>query len=314
MTEYLGPGLRVVGGIILLFVSGEGLVIHAARLAERLRVPKVFVGAVVLGFGTSLPELFVSLTDAFTDDPGIAIGNVVGSNMANIGLILGLGAVLARFHLQARVVRVDLPFALMASIFLWAHCTATAGVTRIAGVVLLCAFVVYLVGSVRFAHGSREAYTEKHKEGPHPVRDVLWILGGLGGIVVGAWLLVHGAEKIARLAGVSELFVGLTVVALGTSLPELATLLAAVRRGEGDLAVGNVAGSNIFNLLFVLGVTATVRPMDVEPLMLTRDLPALAFFGVLAFPILSKERRIGRFHGFLLLLAYGGYWTWRSLD
>jgi cation:H+ antiporter len=312
MTPYLVPSLYVLAGVTLLFASGEQLVSHAAHLARSYRVPKAVIGAVVLGFGTSLPELFVSITDVVTDDPGIAVGNVVGSNIANTGLILGLGAVLAGFVMEERIVRVDLPLGLLAAVFLWIFCSQTEEVNRIAAAILLGAFALYLWGSYRHTAGSRE-----HEEPPlrltrRPLRDLLWVLAGLVGIAVAAELLVTGAERIARLLEVSELLIGLTVVALGTSLPELATLLAAIRRGEGALAVGNVAGSNIFNLLFVLGIASSVRPIAVEPVMMTRDFPALTVFSVLAFPILGRTRRIGRMQGVVLLSAFVGYWVWRA--
>jgi len=311
MNEYFLPGSFVLAGLVLLIGGGDHLVKHAVHLAASYRVPKIVVGAVILGFGTSLPELFVSVTAVFRENQGIAIGNVVGSNIANSGLILGLGAVWGGFHISSRALRADLPLALLGALFLWIYVSQTGDVSRVAGVVLLAGFAGYLWGSLRYSRANRPDH-DPNVVKRHPVVDLLWIVGGLVAIALGARLLVEGAEDIARLLQVSELTIGLTVVAVGTSLPELATLIAAARRGETDLAVGNVAGSNVFNLGLVLGLAAVARPIRTEDVLVARDLPALAVFSALTFPILSRNNRVGRFHGALLLAAYVGYWIWRT--
>lgn len=312
--EYLLSAAALVGGIVLLFFGGDRLVAHAAHFATAHRVPKTVVGAVIIGFGTSLPELVVSLTAALEGSPEIAIGNVVGSNIANVGLILGLGALLVTFHMQRRVIRWDLPFGVLAILLLMVVVGQSGAVSWIDGLVLLGAFVVYLWGSFRFTRKSRaEESGPEHTGAKRTGLDLFWIVFGIAAIWGGAKLLVWGATELATLLEVSQLVIGLTAVALGTSLPELAALLAAIRRKEADLALGNIAGSNLFNILFILGVTATVKPpIPVRDEMIQRDFPVAAILSVLAFPIFSRARRVGRWQGAVLLACYAGYifWVW----
>ena len=311
--DYLWPLVSVLGGAALLLAGGELLVRHAVHLAASYRVPKTIIGAVILGFGTSLPELLVSLTAAIDEEPGIAIGNVVGSNIANVGLILGLGAFMATLHVQRRLVRFDLPLGVLSALALMLWAGPELMVSRTLGIVLLVAFAGYLWVSL--------SATRKHRAvvaiAPDGVEKALWTdlslsVVGLALIVGGARVLVHGATDIAQLMDVSQRIIGISMVALSTSLPELAAVYAAARRGETDLAVGNIAGSNIFNLLFVLGTTATIHPIPVEEIMDVRDFPVLAGFAVLAFPLMAVGRRISRVQGLVLLSAYTGYmaWTW----
>ncbi len=308
----MGPALILVAGIVVLFLGGEVLVHHATRLANAYRVPKVVIGACILGFGTSLPELGVSLQAALNGSPDIALGNVVGSNIANVGLILGFGALLATLHVERRVIRADLPFGVLAALFLVLWVGPQGEVSRLAGIALLVAFVLYLWSSLRFAQANRVILGNETPPPPRPWRDGALIIVGLVGIAYGAELLVHGASDIARTLGVSERVITVSIVAPGTSLPELAATLSAVRKNETDLAVGNVAGSNLFNLLFVLGTTAVIQPVPVSPQYVARDFPIVAVFAVLAFPLLHRARRIGRAQGGVLLAGYLAYvaWTW----
>jgi len=301
------PIVAVVVGLFLLVQGGDLLVARCVHLARCFSVPKAIVGAVIIGFGTSLPELFVSLTASLEGSPGIAIGNVVGSNIANVGLILGLGAALATLHVQRSITRSDLPLGVLAALFLLLWVGPRNEVSRTAGIVLLAVFVLYLFAHVRETRRHQREAEANDEHTWRPGWDSLGILGGLVAIVLGAELLVSGATEIASSMGVSEELIGLTLVAVGTSLPELAAILAAVRHKELDLAVGNVAGSNLFNLLFVLGVTATTRSVPVTEKMAEFDFGVLAVFSVLAFPLFSRARRIGRSQGVLMLAAYGGY-------
>lgn len=305
----MDPTLALVAlgvGLFLLVAGGDLLVARAAHLANYLHVPKAVVGAIVIGFGTSLPELFVSLTAALNDSPGIALGNVVGSNVANVGLILGVGALLATLRIQRSVLRVDLPLGVFAAALLIVWLGPRGSIDRMGGAVLLALFAAYLVFNLR---ATRRHQKEEQRANVvwRPVRDTLGIVGGLVAILVGAKLLVGGAVDIARWLSLEQEVIGLSIVALGTSLPELAAIIAAVRQKETALAVGNVAGSNLFNVLFVLGTTAVVRPVPVSAHALKYDFFVLAFFAVLAFPILSRSCRIGRVHGVILIGTYLGY-------
>jgi cation:H+ antiporter len=306
-----------VAGFIFLWKGADWLVEGASDLALLAKISPIIVGITIVAFGTSLPEVSVSLAASIKGEPGLTIGNVVGSNIANIGLILGIAALLAPLYMQRRVVRWDLPIGLLAIVLLLFAVGRSGEVSRVDGLVLLGAFTVYLWGSIRFTRASRRADAPGGDPARGSGRDLLWIAGGIVTIAVGAQLLVRGAEELAILLEVSQLVIGLTMVALGTSLPELAALLAAVRRKEADLALGNIAGSNLFNLLFILGLTATVHPpIPVRDEMVQRDFPVAAILSVLAFPIFSRARRVGRWQGALLLACYAGYiywvWAWRG--
>jgi len=310
MDAYLLPVAALVGGIVLLVQAGDRLVHHSARVAVHHRVPKAVVGAVILGFGTSLPELFVSLTAAIQGSPDIAIANVVGSNIANVGLILGCGALVVALPVSRSVVRSDLPFGVLATLFLLLWVGPAGRVSRVAGGILLVAFVAYLWNALRVTRSYRGTIEEKPGDGE--MWDLVWIGGGLVGLALGANLLVWGAVEIARLLWVSERVIGLSLVAFGTSLPELAAMVAAARRDEAAMAVGNVVGSNLFNVLFVLGTTAVVKPVPVIDATVDRDFPAVAVFSVLAFPLLSTRREITRIQGEVLLGCFVAYliWVW----
>ena len=312
--DYLWPVASIAGGVLLLLVGGELLVRHAVHLAVSYRVPKTIVGAVILGFGTSLPELLVSLTAAVDGLPGIAIGNVVGSNIANVGLILGLGAFMVTLHVQRRVLRIDLPLGVLAALVLLIWAGPELMVSRSLGIALLIGFGGYMWLSLSHTRKYRAVTAIAPEDQVEKTlrTDLFYSVVGLALIVAGALVLVGGAEKLARLMGVSERVIGISMVALSTSLPELAACYAAARKGETDLIVGNIAGSNLFNLLFVLGVTATIHPIPVESIMHTRDFPILAGFAILAFPLMSRARRIHKTQGLVLLSAYVAYmvWTW----
>jgi len=298
-------------GLLLLVQGGDLLVARCVHLAHCFDVPKAVVGAIIIGFGTSMPELFVSLTAAMEGRPGIAIGNVVGSNIANVGLILGIGALASTLHVQRSILRNDLPLGVLAALGLLLWVGPQGVVSRYTGIGLLVLFVLYLMANLRETRRHRSAglADDAAPETPdwHPVRDSLGVLGGLIAILAGAHLLVGGATDIALALGISEEIIGLSLVAVGTSLPELAAIIAAIRNGETDLAVGNVAGSNLFNLLFVLAITAVVKPVPVSARVADVDFAVLAVFAVLAFPLLSRSRRIGRIQGGVMVVAYGVY-------
>lgn len=315
MLESLLPsiGLVVLGGL-LLWWGGDKLVDHAAHLARTFRVPKHVVGAVILGFGTSLPELLVCVMAAFGGNPGIAIGNVVGSNIANVGLILGIAAVFAPVVVEPKLIRLDLPTALLASIMVAAAFFPDGGeLGRVWGALLLVVFGVYISLSLLAARSHRRATRDEPPSERHPVKDVVWVVVGLALVGVGARLFVDGATGVAEALGVPDEVIGLSLVALGTSLPELVTTVAAARQGHPELAVGNVAGSNVFNLFLVLGATGLVHPVPVSAEMTTDTLVMVAF-AILAFPILKRGPTLPRPHGALLLVLYAAYMAWLFLS
>lgn len=301
-------------GVGVLYYGAEWLVRGSARLSATLGVSPIIIGLSVVSFGTSAPELVVSTMAALGGNANLALGNVMGSNLANIGLILGLTSVIRPLEVHARVVWREAPIMLMvtASLVVLAW---DGMLTRGDGVILLVALVGYLVFVFRTAgDGAPEVLTE-HEEfmeasdsaSPlvHPP-DVLLILAGSGCLVFGGYCIVEGAVDMASALGISQVVIGLTVVAVGTSLPELATSLVAAVRKEADIAVGNVVGSNIFNVAAVLGVTSSLHPIAIPEGLIQREMAAVVALSMLLLPVLRSGWRIRRWEGAVLLTAYVG--------
>lgn len=300
--------LMLAAGLVLLLGGGEGLVRGAVAFATRMRLPMAVVGAVVLGFGTSMPELLTSLSAAFAGAPGIAIGNVLGSNIANILLILGVAALISPTRTDAAPME-DRAWLAAATVLGIGVIVVGATVGRSEGAILLIALGIYIW----------RVLTRDDRGEAVPVipdmgfgRMLLFLGGGLVALIGGASLLVEGATGIAQGLGISETVIGLTVVAVGTSLPELATSLAAARKGEAELALGNVLGSNVFNILAILGLTAAIAPIPVPPGLSPVDLVMVAATAVALLLVLLLGR-IGRGTGSLFLAAYGGYIGWLAV-
>lgn len=291
-------------GLAGLFFGGEYLVRGASALALRFGLSPMVIGLTVVGFGTSAPELLVSVQAALAGDPGIAIGNVMGSNIANILLILGVSAAIAPLALPGRLIWRDLGFLLLASALLW-PVLADGVVSRLDGLVLLAGLALFLATALM---------TGKAPEGAGLTVDepvaLAWVhsLCGLVLLAVGARLLVDSASEIARGAGVSDAVIGLTVVAIGTSLPELATAAIAAMRGQSDIAVGNVLGSNVFNIFGILGTTAVISPIhQVDPRFLAVDFTWVIGTALGITTVALTYGRLPRWMGGVLLAAYAGY-------
>lgn len=295
--------LFVIGGLAGLFIGGEALVRGAVGIARKLSIPPLLIGLTVVGFGTSTPELLVSVDAALRGVPDIAIGNIVGSNIANILLIIGVSALIWPIRVAGDTLGRDTAVMLAAAVVLipmfW-----MGEVGRLAGVFLCGGLVLYLVRAYQYPGQGAE---DPEPSGPVSVWPLLaWLGAGLLALMLGARFLVEGAVNIARDAGISEAFIGLTIVAVGTSLPELATSLVAALRRQSEIAIGNVVGSNIFNVLGILGVTALIAPIPVAGRFLTLDLPVM--IGVSAvLAVLLLRPRIGRGAGVALILAYCAY-------
>lgn len=301
--------VMMVAGLAMLLVGGEGLVRGAVAFATRMRLPMAVVGAVVLGFGTSMPEMLTSLSAALSGAPGIAIGNVLGSNIANIVLILGVAAVIAAIPTDTAETE-DRVWLVVATVLGIGVIMIGADIGRIEGMILLGALAVYLWRALG-RDAAMEPVPEVVQMGPGMI--ALYLLVGLGILVSGAWLLVEGATGIARAFGVSETLIGLTIVAVGTSLPELATSIIAARRGEAGLALGNVLGSNVFNILAILGLTAVIVPIPVPADLSMLDLGLVAGTALLLIGALTLGR-IGRGMGLLFLAIYAAYIGWLALN
>jgi len=300
-------------GLVALYFGAEWLVRGAARLARRVGVSPLVVGLTIVAFGTSSPELVVSVFAAARGQADVAVGNVVGSNILNIALILGLAAILRPLRAQMRLIVRETPIMIAAGVAL-AVLGLDGTVSRPDAALLLAGLFAYVAFVLRGAR--REAVAIKQEferfesaealapDGRGRARDVLLIVVGLTALSIGARLLVDASLVFARTLGVSELVIGVTVVAVGTSLPELATSLLAVWRDEADIAVGNVVGSNIFNILGILGLAGLVSPLAMNPGLFRLELPVMLAVSILLAPLLATGLRIGRIEGALLLAGY----------
>lgn len=320
--------LMFVAGLVLLVAGAELLVRGASRLAAAFGIPPLIIGLTVVAFGTSAPELAVSIGAAYNNQASIALGNVVGSNIFNILLILGLSAVIAPLTVHAQLVRIDVPILIGVSLLVMIF-TANGLLGRAEGIVLFLGGLLYTAFLIRqsmrtaspadsatppqpHAEPPAQAAIQAPTEAPSPaahIWNLLFIVIGLAMLVIGAGWLVDSAVVMADALGLSQLVIGLTIVAGGTSLPEVATSIVAALRGERDIAVGNVVGSNLFNLLLVLGLTATVSPaaIAVPAAALAFDLPVMTLAAIACLPILFTGYRIDRWEGWLFLGYYIAY-------
>lgn len=295
------------GGLVLLGFGADILLKGAAGLALRFGIPPFIIGLTIVGFGTSAPELAVNLSAAWQGRYDVALGNVIGSNIANVGLILGLSALLAPLAVHMRLLKIETPLVIVAGVALWL--LAIDGLLgRLDGALLLAGFValmVYVYRSVRREPPPvREELAGAAMTRTAPWLNLLRVAAGLALLVYGASVMVESAVVIARLVGLSELLIGLTIVAVGTSLPELATSLLAARRGQTDIAVGNVLGSCLFNILLILGATAMLHPLPVALSLLHIEIPAMIAFSAVIYPMLVRDLCIQRREGAVLLAAY----------
>lgn len=306
--------VMLLGGIALLLLGAEGLVRGGVSLARRLGVSPLLIGLVLVGFGTSTPELVASLRAALAGSPGIAVGNVVGSNIANILLILGVSAVIRPLACEPRALSRDGAMLAFASL-IGAAVMLSGALGRFAGAALLLLLAGYIVQTYRRERVEPDASAEMHAQeatagepGPASLGGALALaLGGLAATVAGADLLVDGALTLARAHGIPETVIGLTLVAVGTSLPELATSAVAALRGQSDVALGNILGSNIYNILGILGLTALVRPIAVPAEILRLDLWVMLATVAVLLVFARTGRRLTRGEGVCLLAFYGLY-------
>ena len=331
--------LAVVIGLVVLVWSADRFVDGAVGVAEFLGMSTFLIGMLVVGFGTSAPEMVVSILSALNDTPQLALGNAYGSNIANIALILGATAVIAPVVVKKQAMLRDIPILLFMTamtIFL----LKDGNVSFVDGIVLLVAFVALTLFNIWLelkdkrkrekAENDENVISAESTAKVSIVKSLLWLLAGLALLIVSSRLLVWGAVNIAQALGVSDLLIGLTIVAIGTSLPELASSIAAARRGENDLAVGNVIGSNLFNTLVVVGIAAVIAPINaMEPAVLSRDLPIMTALTLLlfliCFPLIKCKRKksnglkkecfgFGRIGGTLFFMLYVGYLVLLSLE
>lgn len=315
----LMPLAAIVVGLIILVWSADRFVDGASATARYAGMPPLLIGMVIVGFGTSAPEIVVSVIAAWQGNPGLALGNAYGSNIANIGVILGITALIGPITVNSQVLRKELPILVLISLLslglVW-----NGMLSLLDAIILLLVFALYMFWSIKQGmKGGADSLSEDESEAlddnsMSAKQAWFWLVVGLVLLVASSRLLVWGAVDIAQAFGVSDLIIGLTIVAIGTSLPELASSIVAIRKNQHDLAIGNVIGSNLFNTLAVVGLAGVIHPMAVPSEVISRDFTMMIGFTlslfVLGYGFKGRPGRITRLGGGLLLLSYVGYTLW----
>ena len=299
-------------GLVILILGAEGLVRGASSISKKAGIPPLVIGLTIVAFGTSAPELIVNIFSAVKGTTDIAIGNIIGSNISNMLLILGISALIVNLKVQKSTTWKEIPFAALSVLMLFVMANdkifdkAGADIlTRTDGLVLLGFFAIFMYYTIElFKKGNEDSSGDEIKTYSYPI-SVLLAVGGLVFLFFGGKLLVDQAVILAKLAGLSEIFIGLTVVAIGTSLPELATSVIAAKKGESDIAIGNVVGSNIFNVFWILGITSTIRPL---PLNLNANIDILiclmVTLALFVAMFIGKKQKLEKWQGILFVLSY----------
>ncbi|MEK7723493.1 MAG: calcium/sodium antiporter [Acidobacteriota bacterium] len=303
--------LLIIGGLTLLAIGAEGLVRGSSSVALRLGVTPLVVGLTIVAFGTGSPELIVSVGSALNNNSGLALGNVIGSNISNIALILGIAAIIKPLSVRAKIVRRETPIMVVITGLLWLL-LYDGELSRFDGIILTIGsvaytFLTYYLSKQKQKKGVEEEFEEAYEQPKGSVwKDIVFIIVGLGLLVLGANLLLEGAVEIAKYFGLSDVVIGLTIIAIGTSLPELATSVIAAKKGEADVALGNAIGSNVLNILAVLGITALIQPISLEGVR-TLDLGVMFGSAILLNVLLGRNFVLDRLEGSLLLIGYFVY-------
>lgn len=305
--------ILLIIGLIVLIVGGDYLVKGSSSIALRLHLSPLVVGLTIVAFGTSAPELLISIQSALKGSPDIAMGNVVGSNICNLALVLGLTAVINPVKVQTNSLRIDWPMTMGASVLLFL--VVREGVLgAVEGVIFLIAITTYLVliivqSRIDVKSKLREKETDNIPDAPKKQmwKDITFIILGCVALYYGSEWFVSSSKELALSLGVEERVVGLTVVALGTSLPEMVTAAVASFKGETDLALGNLMGSNIFNILSILGITAIITPIHVHEVILNKDIIWMLMITLMILPLMIVRREVGRADGIVLLIVYSVY-------
>lgn len=304
------PTIALIAGLVILVLSADYFIEGAASLAKALGMSTLLIGILIIGFGTSAPEMLVSAISSLNNAPEVALGNAYGSNITNIALILGLTALIKPVAVNSEVIKKELPILFVATL-ISAYLVYDDWLSRMDAFLLLGIFFAYMLWTIYNARKNKVRQEETAENKLSTPKALIFMIGGLLSLMASSKALVWGATEIARYFGVSDLVIGLTVVAIGTSLPELATSIIAARKGETDLAVGNIIGSNIFNTLTVVGISGAILPFHVSDAVFNRDMvililltASLFFFG---YGCKNKQGQINRIEGLLLLFVYLGY-------
>lgn len=303
--------ILIIIGMALVLWGADRLTDGAVAIAQRMNVPEIVIGLTIVAMGTSMPEFCVSFAGALKGTADLAVGNVVGSNIFNAMLIVGVAAMVAPMSILKSTVKKDIPFAVFASLILFQLCLNNR-ITRIEAFVLLIMFAVFMIYTVMGAkNGMPTASEEEAKKNKSKglFKDVLYVVAGLAALIVGSNIFVDNATEIARLLGVSEAVIGLTIVAAGTSLPELATSIVAARKGQSAIAIGNVIGSNVFNILFIIGLTGVITPMQIVGLT-NIDFAVMLGSMLLLWLMSFTKYTLSRWEGAVLAVLYVVYVGW----
>ena len=306
--DFIGIGIQLillVVGFVLLIKGSDFFVDGSSNIASILKIPTLIVGLTIVAFGTSAPEAAVSITSSLSGSNALAVSNVIGSNLFNMMLIIGLCALLRELKIGRDVLNKDLPFLVVITAILSAFIIIGWSISRIEGIILLLLIIGYVAYLVYSAKNTKEAQiVEKPKMSL--LRSIIYIVGGMAGIIIGADFVVDSASYIAMAFGMSETLVGLTIVAIGTSLPELVTSLTALKKDENQLIIGNVIGSNIFNILFVLGASSTISPIAINPNMII-DIALMLGVTILFFIFGKTQDKYDKKEGFILVALFIAY-------
>lgn len=310
MTVVVQIVLLVIG-FVFLVKGADWFVEGASRVAEKFGIPQLVIGLTIVAMGTSLPEAAVSVSAALKGSADITIGNILGSNIMNVLIILGLTAVITPIAVQKSTIRYEIPFVVVVSAVLMGIGYTDGVVGRLDGVILWVLFIIYLLYLLKMAKSGADVIEEIPGEGKEmPIWKMIgMIIVGAAMIVLGSDLAVDAATALARIFGMSERVIGLTIVALGTSLPELVTSVTAAMKGKADIAVGNIVGSNIFNILFVVGTSALITPVVYASTFLVDSIAAIGV-AVLLWLLVFRKQRLGRLGGAVMLVCYAGYFVY----
>ena len=298
--------LLLVVGFAMLVKGADWFVDGTAGIARKFGIPQLVIGLTIVAMGTSAPEAAVSVTAALKNNAGITIGNVVGSNILNILIILGVSSIITALSIQSSTIKYEIPYMMGITLVLLFMGFTGGIVTRLEGSILWILFIVYLLYLYRLAQNGKE---EKIEEEKSPMMLVISAIVGGFTIVWGSSITVDSATEIAKMIGLSERFIGLTIVALGTSLPELVTSVTSARKGNADIAIGNIVGSNIFNILFVVGTSALITPVPFEKNFLI-DTTISALIGVLLWISVFRSKKLTRLWGIVMLVCYATYFVY----
>ena len=306
--DFIGIGIQLIlliVGFILLIKGSDFFVDGSSNIASILKIPTLIVGLTIVAFGTSAPEAAVSITSSLSGNNALAVSNVIGSNLFNMMLIIGLCALLRELKIGRDVLNKDLPFLVVITAILFGFIIIEWSISRVEGIILFLLIIGYVSYLVYSAKKTKEAQiVEKPKMGL--LRSIIYIIGGMAGIIIGADFVVDSASYIAMAFGMSETLVGLTIVAIGTSLPELVTSLTALKKEENQLIIGNVIGSNIFNILFVLGASSIISPITINPNMLI-DVALMLGVTILFFIFGKTQDKYDKKEGFILVALFIAY-------